>query len=148
MDFQTPMNICEYMVSMLPLGVKTVLEPTAGMGNLVRALEAGNYEIDAPIDFFSSTLRKYDAVVMNPPFSPMLHGYKILYECMEISGLIIAIMPWLTIINSEKRTKDIMEYGLKSLVHLPRSTFKGARVQTCIMEMSKGYRGITEWKAL
>ena len=50
---------------------------------------------------------------------------------------IIALMPYLAIINGEKRTNDIMNFGLKSITHLPRSTFKGSRVQTCILEMQR-----------
>jgi hypothetical protein len=42
------------------------------------------------------------------------------------------------IINGEKRTNDIMKWGLKSITHLPRSTFKGSRFQTCILEMKRG----------
>ena len=136
MQFQTPENVCKYMVRLLPEGVQTVLEPTPGEGNIVRVLQ--NYEVTAPTDFWQIE-GNWDAVVMNPPFSPMDMGYKILFKCMEMSPVVIALMPWLTIINSEKRTKKIMEYGLKSVTHLPRSTFKGSRVQTCILEMSKGW---------
>ena len=55
-------------------------------------------------------------------------------------------MPYLTIINGEKRTQDIMNWGLKSITHLPRSIFKGSRVQTCILEMKKGFIGDTIFK--
>ena len=57
-------------------------------------------------------------------------------------------MPYLAIINGEKRTNDIMNFGLKSITHLPRSTFKGSRVQTCILEMQKEYKGDTIFKLL
>lgn len=137
-DFQTPEPICEYMVNFLPLGVLTVLEPTPGKGNLVRALH--NYHVTAPKEF-SEISGYFDAVVMNPPFSPMQEGYRILYSVMKMSDIIIALMPWLTIINSKRRTHDILDYGLQSITHLPRSVFPGARVQTCILEMCKGYIG-------
>ena len=64
---------------------------------------------------------------------------------MEMSDNIIALMPWLTMINGQKRTSDIIEFGLVSITHLPRSIFNGARVQTCILQMSKGYNGKTEF---
>ena len=80
---------------------------------------------------------------MNPPFTPMQLGYDILYEVMNLSDNIVALMPWLTLINSEKRTKLLMEFGMKSVTHLPRSIFKGARVQTCIINLKKGFRGDT-----
>jgi hypothetical protein len=81
---------------------------------------------------------------MNPPFTPMSLGYKILFQCMEWTNNIIALMPWLTIINSQKRTEKINNYGLKSVTHLPRKTFPGSRVQCCILEMEKYYLDVTK----
>lgn len=40
-DFQTPVNVANYMVSLLPDSAKTVLEPTPGIGNIKRALING-----------------------------------------------------------------------------------------------------------
>jgi len=138
MDFQTPSYICEYMASFLPSNAGCILEPTKGMGNIVRAIESKG-TIVAPDDFFKMESRKFDWIVMNPPFSPMKLGYKILYSCMEMSENIIALMPWLTLINSEKRTKDIIDFGLISITHLPRNAFKGSRVQTCVLNMKRGH---------
>lgn len=148
MDFQTPKGICEYMVTLLPYGVKKVLEPTPGIGNLVQTLEEHGYIVDAPMDFFKHPFQKYDAIVVNPPFTPMVLGYEILYNCMERSDIVIALMPWLTLINSQKRTKKIVDFGLYSITHLPRSVFKGSRVQTCILKMIKGHSFSTKWIAL
>jgi type I restriction-modification system DNA methylase subunit len=86
---------------------------------------------------------RFDAVVMNPPFTPMERGYRILYAVMEMSNVVIALMPWLTLINSKRRTKDIETFGLKEVIHLPRDVFPGSRVQTCILNMQKGYTGKT-----
>ena len=83
---------------------------------------------------------------MNPPFTPMKKGYEILYKCMEMSDNIVALMPWLTLINGEKRTSDIMNFGLVSITHLPRTIFKGSRVQTCIIFLQKEYKDETEFK--
>jgi type I restriction-modification system DNA methylase subunit len=146
-NFQTPDNICQYMSSFLPKNAGTILEPTAGKGKLVKALEEYG-DVYAPENFYEITNNNYDWIVMNPPFSPMKEGYTILYKCMEMTNNIIALMPYLTIINGEKRTQDIMNWGLKSITHLPRSTFKGSRVQTCILEMKKGYTGETIFKTL
>lgn len=142
MDFQTPDKICEYMSSFLPSNAGTILEPTPGEGNLVKALK-GYGNIYAPEDFFKIDFQRFDWIVMNPPFSPMKLGYQILNSCMLMSDNIIALMPWLTMINSVKRTNDIMNFGLVSITHLPRSIFPGSRVQTCILEMRKGYCGQT-----
>jgi len=147
MDFQTPDWVCKYMVSLLSDKVVTVLEPTPGEGNLVCALKEKNYQVTAPTDFWEVTGR-WDAVVMNPPFTPMALGYKILFSCMEMSDEIIALMPWLTIINSEKRAKDIQAFGLVSITHLPRSVFAGARVQTCILQLQRGYNQPTIFRLL
>lgn len=134
--------VCDYMVSLVPAAVKTVLEPTPGKGNLVGALT--RYQITAPDDFWLVS-GWWDCVVMNPPFTPMEQGYKILYRCMEMTDIIIALMPWLVLINSEKRTRDIKNFGLKSVTHLPRSAFPGARVQTCVLKMWRGYEGDREF---
>jgi hypothetical protein len=146
-NFQTPEKICEYMASFIPENPGLILEPTAGKGNLVKVLERyGN--VFAPDDFYKMEEKRFDWVVMNPPFTPMKQGYEILYKCMDMSDNIIALMPYLVIINGEKRTADIMNWGLKSITHLPRSTFKGSRVQTCILEMKRGYQGDTIFKTL
>ena len=144
MDFQTRQDVCEYMAGLVPSDACSILEPTPGIGNLVMALEQRGFTVDAPDDFWSiDTTEKYDCVVMNPPFSPMLVGYKILYRCMDITDSIVALMPWLTLINSQKRTGDIKDYGLISVTHLPRNVFPGARVQTAILQMHRGYNGKT-----
>ena len=146
MHFQTPPDVCAYMCSLLkPYDVETVLEPTPGVGNLVRALTG--YAVAAPDDFWALPEdSKFDAVVMNPPFTPMVVGYDILFKCMEMAPVVIALMPWLTIINSERRSTALVDYGLKSITHLPRKAFKGSRVQTCILELAKGYSATCEFK--
>lgn len=144
-NFQTPEWVCKEMVKMIPQGIVTVLEPTPGAGNMVKALDG--YSVTAPEDFWTVT-GQFDAVVMNPPFSPMVQGYRILFKCMEMADTIIAVMPWLTMINSEKRTKAIMDFGLKSITHLPRNAFKGVRVQCCILNMVRGYNGHTQFRCI
>jgi hypothetical protein len=134
------------MVSLVPEDGITVLEPTPGEGKLVRAAERKGFEVTAPTDFWELKKGYYDAIVMNPPFSPMIEGYRILYACLDRSDHIIALMPWLTLINSEKRTEDLFQFGLESVTHLPRNVFPGARVQTCILELHRGYTGFTEFK--
>lgn len=149
MNFQTPVNICTYMISLLPddITIQSVLEPTAGEGNIVKLLEYNGYKVTAPSNFYSLPLNlRFDAVVMNPPFTPMKTGYEILFKCMEMSDIVISLMPWLTIINSQKRTSFIKEWGLKSITHLPRNIFPGSRVQTCILELVKGYKQAIEFK--
>ena len=143
--FQTPEWCCGLMADYLPDNPGTILEPTPGKGNLVKALEKKGTVI-APDDFFSlNPDSRFDWIVMNPPFTPMKVGYEILFKCMEMSDHIVALMPWLTMINSEKRTRAIMDFGLLSITHLPRKTFPGSRVQTCIMEIKKGWHWETSF---
>src|ERR1035437_5702739 len=129
------------MASFLPENAGRILEPTPGAGNLLKQLVANHKNVVAPEDFFSLDIKteRFDWIVSNVPFSPMKLGYKILFDCMERSDNTIALMPWLTLINGEKRFRDIMRFGLISVTNLPRKTFKGSRVQCCILEMKKGY---------
>lgn len=153
--FQTPENVCDYMVSLVPTFARTILEPTPGIGNIVHSLEkVGRFKIIAADNFFTLQKSKYDCIVMNPPFSSeyafgvpedikengMRLGYYILTECMKQSDNVIALMPWFTILDSDVRFRTLKEYGLKSLTSLPIKTFQDARIQTVIIELNKGYK--------
>lgn len=142
--FQTPEWICQVMIRLMPEQAHYILEPTPGAGNLVRALMASGKSVSvrAPVEFWT-VKGWFDAIIMNPPFSPMLRGYQILFRCMEMTDHIVALMPWLTLINSEKRTAAIKEWGLKAVHHLPRHAFPGSRVQCCILQMERGFQGTT-----
>lgn len=164
-NFQTPPSICDYMVSLVPNSAITILEPTPGLGNLVRALEIKDrYLITIAEDFFLlDTTRKFDCIVMNPPFSSksahmehapdnsevvgMKLGYYILKQCMQMSDHVIALMPWFTISDSDVRMRYLRDFGIKSLTPLPRKTFQYARIQTVIIELEKGYKGRTSFYA-
>lgn len=165
--YQTPPEVAQYMASMIPCDAYHILEPTAGQGNLVKAIqnELYVYVIHKPEDYFNKKSwhiegRHYDCVVMNPPFSSksaygipdgygakgMKLGYQILLECMEMSNNIIALMPWFTISDSDVRLRHIKNFGLKSITVLPRKTFDYARIQTCVLELEKGYKGDSLFK--
>lgn len=162
-NFQTPKNICDYMVSMVPESAFKILEPTPGLGNIVESLKSKNrYQIITADDFFLlDKNEKYDCIVMNPPFSSksafidnapleaetkgMKLGYHILKECMEMSDNIIALMPWYTISDSDVRMRYLRAFGIKSLTPLPRKTFQYARIQTVVIELEKGYQGKTSF---
>lgn len=148
MDFQTPHWCCEYMASLLPPNAKNCLEPTAGEGNLLKVLQR-RLDVATPDDFWEMDFdSRFDCICMNPPFSPMRVGYAILYKCMEMTDNLVALMPWLAIINSERRTTNIMQYGLVSVTHLPRKTFAGSRVQCCVLQMKRCYKGTTEFRCI
>ncbi len=159
-NFQTPLPVVKEMVRMIPVGAKTILEPSPGVGNIIS--ELGNYDVTAAEDFFLlDRKQRFDCIVMNPPFSErtafmdnapadiksgMRIGYYFLTECMEMSDNIIALMPWFTLIDSDLRLRTLKKYGMKSVTGLPRKTFNYARIQTCIIELEKGYTGETTFK--
>lgn len=134
------------MANMMPDKCGTILEPTPGIGNLVKAVSSKG-SVTAPNLFEDiPTGTRFDWAIMNPPFSPMVEGYRYLKLVMEMSDNIIALLPWFIIINSQKRTDDIKNFGLISITHLPRKTFPECRVQCCVLEMKKGYQGSTFFK--
>ncbi|WP_299673291.1 hypothetical protein [uncultured Tenacibaculum sp.] len=158
-DFQTPTDVAKYMVNMLPSDIVDVLEPTAGLGRIKTELELKGYNVTAPEDYFLLEKKKFDAVVMNPPFSGkslivdnaplkfhgkgMQAGYMILWECMQMADTVIALMPWFTISDSDPRMRSIKRYGLKSITVLPRKTFDYTKIQTCVLELKKGWTADT-----
>jgi len=162
-QIQTPKIVARYMASMIPDGVKTILEPSPGEGNLVMAIqENGSYKITAPDDFFLLKPSRFDCIVMNPPFSTQSlnnlnapasvkkltgskTGYYFLMNLLTWSDNIIALMPWYFIINSQKRTNILVEYGLVSVTNLPRKTFNSI-VQTVVIQLQYGYRKNTIFK--
>lgn len=164
-NFQTPPEICKYMVDMVPDTAIKVFEPTPGLGNIVKALEEKEkYQIETADDFFLfDTTKKFDCIVMNPPFSSksaymknapegsevlgMKLGYYILKTCMQMSDNVIALMPWYTISDSDVRMRYLRDFGIKSLTPLPRKTFRYARIQTVIIELESGYNGETKFYA-
>ena len=145
-NLQTPMEVCELMAMRIDKNKNhhSILEPTPGNGNLVIAIEKlyPDSKITAPSDFWEVEDR-FDYIIANPPFTPCKDGYKYLYKFMKLSNNIIVLMPWFTLINSTKRTQDLIEFGLKRIHHLPRYTFPGIRVQTCVIELDYTYNGST-----
>lgn len=159
-DFQTPAVVAKHMAKMAwymlmsldDYDHKGVIEPTPGHGNLVKELSElfGSGNIQFPIgDFWETPLRETpcDLVVMNPPFSPVVEMERFVEFGLNYAEIgVIALLPWSYIINSERRLVRLMDYGFVSVTNLPRKTFPGCRVQTCIVELRKGYKGQTEFK--
>jgi len=157
-DFQTPPQVCKYMASLIPEGTKTILEPTPGIGNIVRELSA--YEVTAPDNFFTMERQRFDCVVTNPPFSAkyahgvpdnmlkdgMRLGYSILKECLKMSDNVIALMLWFTLSDSDVRLRSLKNWGMISVTALPRKTFQYARIQTVVIQMQRGWEAETIFK--
>lgn len=157
-DYQTPPEVCRYMVSLIPNDITTVLEPTPGIGNIVSCL--GAYQVTAPEDYFlMDRALRFDQVIMNPPFSVksanitnapanfckegMRFGYRMLLDCMMKSDNVIALMPWFTLSDSDVRLRYLKNFGLISVTALPRKTFEYARIQTVVLQLQRGYDGRT-----
>ena len=162
--FQTPLSVAEQMVDLIDFDPKTILEPSSGTGNLLKVakkkypfVQYSSIEIDSEYckiqneengfsvhcsDFFYVEIpeRKFDLVLTNPPHSPMEVGYKMIERLRLFSDRIIAIMPWLWIINSWKRWENWKPY-IRQINHLPRSVFPGSRIQTAIfdIDLSKSF---------
>lgn len=165
-NFQTPPPVCRYMVKLIKEGAITLLEPTPGRGNLVKAAKDRNseYIITAPDDFFLMPKDRFDCVIMNPPFSSryanmehapaefqkagMRLGYQILTSCLQMSDQVIALMPWFTISDSDVRLRNLKRFGLRSVTALPRGTFRYARIQTVVLDLQKGFKGKSEFKVM
>jgi len=143
MDFQTPKWVCELMVDEVEGDPKKVLEPTPGEGNLVDAITQRypKAQVIKPERFEALGIERVDYVIANPPFTPTKVGYRMLERMFLFSGEVIVLMPWVALINGEKRTKKYLNKGLKKVIHLPRHAFPGARVQTCILIFNEGYKG-------
>lgn len=139
MDFQTPVWLCNYMVSLVEGNPHSILEPTPGEGNLVKAIKKKfpNSDVYAPEKLNFENIGNFDYIIANPPFSPMKKGYDLLQNLFFYSNNILIIMPWHSIINSEKRTTYYLQQGLRTVTHIPRRAFNGSRVQTCILHFNK-----------
>lgn len=148
-QFQTPLEVCRWLVSYLNIPpFSTIFEPTPGSGNFIQALEERDFvDVERPQDnFFAHQFtKKYDLIIGNPPFSSqqrssrsgvkgMALGYEIAELCFQQltpTGKMVLILPWMYLINGEKRTDRVFPY-LAEVIHLPRNTFPGIRTQTAI----------------
>jgi len=144
--YQTPLWTCEIMADLIPNGVSQILEPTPGEGRLVNILRQRGYKVIAPEKFEElDPFLRVDAIVMNPPFKKSIE-HQFLKIAMQMSDNIIALMPWFTLINCDSRTNELIKFGLKLVIHLPRSTFKKIRIQPCILQLQYGYKNKIELK--
>lgn len=156
-EFQTPEWACAYMVSLIGSDVRTILEPTKGQGNLVRAAAAAGFVVTAPEDYFKMTRERFDCVLANPPFSEKycfgvpenLRGtgmrvcYGMVKDFMEMADRLVLLLPWFILSDSDRRAREIKSFGLRSITHMPRKTFPYCRIQTVVLKLEKGYAGKT-----
>ena len=157
--FPTPDVVIEDMVGEAEIeDDMRVLEPSAGDGRIIRAIQDGHpdltitgYEInpdrarDAGVRCFDFMqvwpVDDYDRVIMNPPFSHgrwykhVLHAYKFL----KPGGRLVAIIPNGAINKKYQEEWNLMMRGFVNEIPLPKGTFKGSgtMIETRILVVEK-----------
>jgi len=147
--FPTPPSVCSEMVEMAEItDGMDVLEPSAGNGNIADAiksitgvvcdvcevsselraiLEAKGYNV-VDFDFLSYNEKKYDRIIMNPPFSNRMDGEHIqhAYSLLKPNGRIVAIAGEGIFFGSDKKAvafRDWLDATNSDVQKLPEKTF-------------------------
>ena len=166
--FPTPKNIVEKMLDEADIKKgETVLEPSAGKGNIAdeirtqypdNALEVA--EINDSLsellkekghsvvgDDFLATNKKYDKIIMNPPFEKLqdIDHVKHAYDMLNPGGRLVAIMSESPFFNSAKKAEAFRTWledvgGVSE--KLPENSFKNSErstgVNTRLVVIDKG----------
>lgn len=164
-QFDSPEPVVETLMKLADVQPNmAVLEPSAGIGNIVKALNTksalvtaieldkkrykylqdnvdliDSYNIDF-LDFEPNEGRKFDRVIMNPPFAKqmdikhVLHAHKFL----KPNGVLCSIMSAAITFRENKLTSDFREYLYSNggiIDALPENSFKdsGTNVNSCIV---------------
>lgn len=143
----TPPDVAERMAARLPdMTGRDVLEPSAGTGNLLRALARVHpgarvqaVEVYRPLwqrlndagyvvawsdfeEWAASTPQRFDAVVMNPPFRKVRAHVAAARRLLRPGGILVALVP-VTFVDGG------------GIERLPPDTFAAARVHTKIVQI-------------
>lgn len=149
--FPTPPALAERMVSLAGIGEgDRVLEPSAGTGNIVKAIRARGgipyaVEINPKLasmvgaavcaDFLSLTSNdaNYDAVVMNPPFKDAVDIAHILHarEFLKPGGRLVAICA-----GGPRQTEQLKPLA-ETWEPLPEGTFAGTGVHAVLLTIRR-----------
>lgn len=146
-EYYTPEWLSEYMISLIDKEIPfSVFDPTPGPNSSILSAVRKVYPCNVSVeelkgDFWDIDISHVDIIVANPPFFPYSKVYQYLERFILIADQIICIIPWYTIINSERRTEKIIKSGLKRIVNVSRSAFPKIRVQICVLDIQKGYCG-------
>lgn len=169
--FPTPTSVAERMVreAGITKGMR-VLEPSAGSGNIADAIKAAGGKVDAVE--ISSSLRelleakthdvvandfmeykpaeKYDAIVMNPPFSNRMDAEHIqrAYDMLKPGGKLVAIAGEGVFFGTDKKAEAFREWlseNRATIEKLPTGTFTdtkllattGTNARLVVIEKSK-----------
>jgi protein-L-isoaspartate O-methyltransferase len=163
--FPTPPELCKRMVEILDIeSSDQVLEPSAGLGNILREIKTGDIvavELDHGLyesliknfphmniycdDFLEvQTLGRFDKIAMNPPFSKgqdVDHVMKA-YSLLRSGGTLCAVMGEGAFFRRDKKCTEFRDF-LDSITcefeKLPEGTFKNSGTMT-------NTRLLTIWK--
>ena len=161
--FETPESLADELVNHLPDSIWSVLEPSAGQGAIVRAINKKRPDTNVcycelmelnRMQFVGSSLYlnddfltlspdfKFDAVIANPPFAKnqdIDHFYKMMEHAEKI---VISVMSnhWR---NSKNKKETYFRNYLDSLdyklLEIPEGTFKesGTNIAACVLVVKK-----------
>lgn len=141
----------------------TVLEPSAGIGNIAYAAEASGGKVTAieidpkrceklkgtasltahNHDFLQqTTVPFYDRVVMNPPFAKQADIDHVLHatKCLKVGGLLVSVMSASVLFRDNAKTKSFRAFVKErggTFERLPAGSFSqsGTAVHTCIVKI-------------
>jgi hypothetical protein len=165
--FATPAELAEELCSYIPANAISALEPSAGRGAIVQAINKNRPDITICYcelmelnrkqfkgnaillddDFLKadfSDFEKFDVVIANPPFSKnqdIDHFVKMLTVCKE-GGRIISIMSkhWQFSQNKKERLfRELLELKNAQIIDIEAGAFKesGTNTAACIVVLDK-----------
>ena len=162
--FETPSWLAERMIEAVGVSGLLCLEPSAGKGGLARPVtQAGGHVVCLEINperasFMQRTeklvcyctafeewnpadsIRPFDRVLMNPPFSHSLDARHILraYDMLRPGGLLVSVAGAGVTFRKEKVYQQVRELA-SGIEELPKDTFKkaGTSVNTVLVLMEK-----------
>lgn len=151
--FVTPLAVGWRMAGLIPApsdGELTVLEPSAGTGNLIQAmLDSGygchnitaverNSELcdfldrefeglnpvqDCFLNYSASTRTRFDRIIVNPPFKGVKAHMNAAFSLLKPNGIMVALVPL-----------SYQHDAAVTIETLPTDTFQGIKVATKIIQ--------------
>lgn len=150
--FATPANLADELVRIADIGNHdTVLEPSAGQGAIIRAINAVSvvtpdcYELmDLNVkmlaktelrynlvgeDFLNHTGKTYSRIVANPPFTKNqdIDHLLVMYECLSRGGRLVCITSESWVTGSQKKQADFRVWLEKvgaEVIDIEKGAFK------------------------
>lgn len=133
--FFTPKEVIETMISLLPVAYNeklSFLEPSCGQGHILDIIQTSfknssitcieknplhcNYLKEKGYDPICSDFleiepnKKFDIILMNPPFSHELEHIKHAYRFLNKGGYLISVSSGSFLYNTHKKHKDFLEW--------------------------------------